>query len=85
MPILGAYGFLLLMNYKHLYKAIDWLCKYYKTDVLGLYTGPYLTIVAHSADATKEAMNNPAFDGKPALPLATLREPDFKSYGMIDF
>lgn len=72
---------MLLLNYQHLYKAIAWLCKYYKTDVLGLYIGPYLTMVAHSNDATKESMNEPNFDGKPFLSLAAIREPDFKPYG----
>lgn len=73
---------MLLLNYRHLYKAIGWLCKYYKTDVLGLYTGPYLTIVAHSYETTKDSMNEPNFDGKPALPLALLREPEFNSRGI---
>lgn len=74
---------MLLVNYNHLYKAIDWLCKFYKTDVLGLWVGPYLTMVAHSYEATKDSMNNVDFDGKPLLPLAALREPDFKPYGVF--
>lgn len=83
MPILGSYGFMLLINYHNLYKAIAWLCKLYKTDVLGLYIGPYLTVVAQSNEAAKEAMNNSNFDGKPVLPLALLREPNFKPYGLF--
>lgn len=81
IPILGSYGFMLLLNYKHLHKAIGWLCRYYKTDVLGLYAGPYLTIVAHSHDAMKESMNTTNFDGKPALKLALMRDPEFKQHG----
>lgn len=81
LPIFGAYGFMLLLNYKHLYRAVAWLCKYYKTDVLGLYVGPYLAMVTHSYEATKECMNNINFDGKPLLPLAALREPNFQPYG----
>lgn len=84
IPILGSYGLMLLLNYNHLYKAIAWLCKYYKTDVLGLYTGSYLTIVTHSYEATKECMNTQNFDGKPALNLALIREPEFKSRGILN-
>lgn len=72
---------MLLLNYKHLHKAIDWLCKFYKSDVIGFYTGPYLTAVAHSTEAGKECMNNTDLDGKPGLPLALLREPNFKPFG----
>lgn len=72
---------MLLLNYKNLHKAIEWMCKYYKTDILGLYAGPYLVVVMHSHDTMKESMNNPNFDGKPALKLALMREPEFKQHG----
>lgn len=82
IPLLGSYGFFLLLNYNNLYKAIGWLCKFYKTDVLGFYVGEYLVVATNSLDATKEAMNNPNFDGKPSLKLAAMRDPEFKQHGM---
>ena len=81
LPILGAYPYMLLINYKHLHKAIDWLCKYYKTDVLGFYAANFPTIVANSTVTAKELLNNPRLDGKPGLKLAQLRDPEFKIRG----
>lgn len=76
LPWLGSYPFMLLLNYRHLHRSIDWLCKYYKTDVLGLYTAHFPTIVANTTATVKECLNNPDFDGKPQLLLAKLRDPD---------
>lgn len=70
-----------MLNYRHIHKAVDWLCKYYKTDVLGLYAANFPTIVANTTATVKECLNNPALDGKPALMLAQLREPDFEIKG----
>lgn len=81
LPILGAYPYILLVNYRHLQKAVDWLCKYYKTDVLGFYVADFPVIVANTTASVKELLNNPALDGKPALKLVQLREPDFMIRG----
>lgn len=81
LPILGAYPLMLLINYKHLHKAVDWLCKYYKTDVLGMYAAHFPTIVANTTETAKELLNNPKLDGKPALMLAQLRDPNFAVRG----
>lgn len=75
---------MLLINYKHLHKAVDWLCKYYKTDVLGLYTASYATIIGSSNATVKELLNNPKLDGKPDLKLAQIRDPDFVTRGTKD-
>lgn len=74
---------MLLLNYKHLHKAIDLLCKYYKTDVLGLYAAHYPTVVANTTITAKEMLNNPNLDGKPGLKLAQLRDPDFTVRGNV--
>ncbi|XP_031625482.1 probable cytochrome P450 304a1 [Contarinia nasturtii] len=83
LPILGAYPYLLLLNYKHVHKAVDWMCWYYKTDVLGLYAAQFPTIVANTSTTAKECLNNQALDGKPALKLAQLRDPDFEVRGIF--
>lgn len=85
LPILGSYPYLLLLNYKHVHKAVDWLCKYYKTDVLGLYAAHFPTIVANTTETSKELLNNQALDGKPALKLAQIRDPDFVVRGIRQY
>lgn len=82
LPWLGSYPFMLLLNYRHLHRAIDWLCKFYTTDVLGLYAANFLTIVANTAATSKELLNNPDLDGKPQLLLASLRDPEFTIRGI---
>lgn len=57
------------------------MCKYYKTDVLGLYAAHFPTIVANTTATARECLNNPALDGKPALKLAQLRDPNFEIRG----
>ncbi|XP_055317679.1 probable cytochrome P450 304a1, partial [Sitodiplosis mosellana] len=83
LPILGAYPYLLLLNYRHLHKAVEWMCKYYKTDVLGMYAAHFPTIVANTAAAAKECLNNQALDGRPGLALAQIRDPDFEIRGLF--
>lgn len=82
LPFLGSYPLMLLLNYKHLHLAVDWLCKYYETDVLGMYCGNTPTIVANSNDSVRAILNHTDFDGKPVLLLAKLRNPDFNIRGM---
>lgn len=82
IPFLGSYPVLLLLNYKHLHLAVDWLCKYYETDILGLYCGSVPTIVANSNDTVRAMLNHTDFDGKPGLLLAKLRHFDFKLRGI---
>lgn len=81
LPFLGSYPFMLLLNYRHMHRAIDWLCKYYETDVLGLYAAHFPTVVANTTAAVKELLNNPDLDGKPQLLLARMRDPDFTIRG----
>lgn len=67
---------MLIINYKHIQIGIDWLCKYYKTNILGLYVGPFLAAVANDSASIKETMLNPKMDGRPDLFLAQLRDPN---------
>lgn len=83
LPVLGAYLFLLVIDYKHLHKAIDRLCKYYKSNVLGFYYGPVPMIVANDIDSIKEVLTNVDLAGRPNLLLAQLREPNFNLKGII--
>lgn len=75
-PLLGSYPILLWINYRHVHRAIDALCKYYKSDVLGFYAANFPTIVVNSAAKVRECLRNPDIDGKPPLLLAKMRSPD---------
>lgn len=66
---------MLMINYKHLQIGINWLCKYYKTNILGLYVGPFLAVVANDSASIKETMLNTKMDGRPDLFLAQVRDP----------
>lgn len=81
IPFLGSYPLMLLLNYNHMHLAVDWLCEYYETDLLGMYCGNVPTIVAHSHASVKALLNHSDFDGKPSLLLGKLRHLDFNIRG----
>lgn len=81
IPIFGTYLFMLSVNYKHLHRATETLGRWYNTTVLGLHTGSGPCVTVHDLDTSKEALSNPDLDGRPYLPLATLRDPLFKIWG----
>lgn len=83
IPVLGAYLVLLALNYKHFHKAIDRLCKYYKSNVLGFYYGPVPLIVVNDIVGVKEALTNADLAGRPNLLLAQLRDPNFNLRGVL--
>ncbi|XP_037033214.1 probable cytochrome P450 304a1 [Bradysia coprophila] len=82
LPFIGAYLFLLIINYKHLQFAVDKLCKFYKTNVLGLYLGPFLTVVANDSASIKETTLNEKLDGRPDVLLSQVRDPNLVSRGI---
>lgn len=81
IPIFGAYLFLLLLNYKQIHKAIDKLCAYYHSNVIGFYYGPAPVIVVNDVDSVREALRDTNLDGKPNILLAQLRTPDYITRG----
>lgn len=74
---------MLLLDPKYMHKAADFLCRYYKTNVLGIYFGNLPTIVCNDAVSVKEALYKREFDGKPQQLLSQLRTPDFKIRGVF--
>lgn len=66
-----------------MHKAVDLLCKYYKTNVLGCYFASTPTIIVNDASSVKEALFTRSFDGKPPLLLAQLRDPEFNIRGVF--
>lgn len=74
---------MLLLDTKYMHKAADLLCRYYKTNLLGIYFGNLPTIVCNDAYTVKEALFKREFDGKPQQLLSALRTPDFKIRGVF--
>lgn len=72
----------LLVDYNRLHKAADWLCRYYKTNVLGFHFGDKLAIVANDAESVKESLFNTEMDGKPKMLLAKMRDPNLNFRGL---
>ncbi|XP_049946241.1 probable cytochrome P450 304a1 [Schistocerca serialis cubense] len=65
MPIWGNYVQMLLVNYKHPYKVLDLMTRFYKSKVIGFFLGESPTIVACDYQSVKEALNNPHLQGRP--------------------
>lgn len=83
LPLVGSYLFILLLNYKNKHLAVNKLCKYYKTNVLGLYTGPLLTVIANDPKSVREMLSNQAFDGRPPTVLNRARDPKHNRRGIF--
>lgn len=83
IPIFGSYWIMLLLNHKHLHLAAEKLGKYYKTKLLGLWLGPFPTVVAHDHELIKDSIKRPEFDGKPDVFLARMRDPKEELRGIF--
>lgn len=83
IPFIGSYLFMLLFDYHYLHKAALTLSKFYKSKVLSLYLGPYLTYIVNDPDGVKEVLNNMDFDGRPDIFLARIRHPENKRKGIF--
>lgn len=84
VPLLGSYPFLLLVNYKHLHRATEWLGKWYQTPVLGIhYAGNVPAMAVLDMATTKEVLNNPDLDGRPVFAMVRARDPMFNVWGIF--
>lgn len=83
IPYFDSYLIMLLVNYNHMHKAADALCKYYKTNILGLYFASTPTIIVNDEKTVKSALFTREYDGKPAMKLAMLRDPEFNLRGVF--
>lgn len=83
VPIFGSYLLLLLINHKNLHNAIEKLCKFYRSTVIGFYTGDMLTVVVNDKKSIREALFNPDLDGRNDIFIGRLREPDYKLKGIF--
>lgn len=83
LPVFGSYLLLLLIDHKNLHHAIEKLCKYYKSSVIGFFTGDSLTVVVNDQKNIREAFYNPDFDGRNDFLIARLREPNYQLQGIF--
>lgn len=74
---------MLLINSKHMHRAADVLCRYYKSNVLGMYFGSLPAVILNDNESVRKALMIREFDGRPGLLLAQLRSPDFKVRGIF--
>lgn len=83
IPLFGSYLFLLMINRKDKHLAINKLCEYYKSSVIGFFTGDVLTVVANDPNSVREMLFKQEFDGRNDILLGRLREPDYKVRGIF--
>lgn len=81
IPFFGSYLFLLLLNYDHFHLAVNKLCKFYKSNIIGFYLGGMLVVVLNDGDKVKKALMHRDFDGRPDILIARLREPKMNLFG----
>lgn len=72
---------MLLINHKHLHKAVQVLCNYYKSKIIGLYIGPFPAVLANCKEGVHEILYRQEFDGRLDLYVARMRDPDFNRRG----
>ncbi|KAG8271844.1 hypothetical protein J6590_053759 [Homalodisca vitripennis] len=75
-PIWGGYLQLLAENYKYPHLAMHWMARRYKTEVLGLYLGPYPAVVACSPNSVRDLLNHPNMQGRLTSVVTDMRDPD---------
>ncbi|XP_031627919.1 probable cytochrome P450 304a1 [Contarinia nasturtii] len=83
LPYFGSYIFMLLLDHKHLHLAVDRICKFYKTSVLGMHLGPFPTIVINGSENVKKMLNNRDFDGRPDILMGRMRHPEMDLHGIF--
>lgn len=76
----GSYIFMLMLNSKHLHLAIDKLCHFYQSNVIGFHLSCCPVIVVNDLRSVKDALYHRDFDGRPDILLTRLRHPDFKPF-----
>lgn len=82
IPLFGSYLFMLMLNHRHLDKAVQFFTKWYKSNIIGLHLGSMPTIILNDTEQVKKALYHRDFDGRPDLLLARLREPRHRRLGM---
>ena len=59
LPITGSYLQVLVENYRFPFKRLHNMAKRYNISLLGMYCGPFLTVVACDAKSVRELLLHP--------------------------
>lgn len=81
VPWFGSYIFMLLLNHKDLHYAVNRICKFYKTTVLGLHLGPYPVVIVNDSENVKKVLYHRDFDGRPDILMGRMRHPELDVHG----
>lgn len=66
---------MLLLNHKHLHFAVDRICEFYKSTVIGLHLGPFPTIIINDLENARKSLRHRDFDGRPDIVMTRMRHP----------
>ncbi|XP_023302400.2 probable cytochrome P450 304a1 [Lucilia cuprina] len=83
IPLFGSYLFMMLSDFKYLHKGVLNFSKWYKSDIVGFYVGPFPVVAVHCAEGVREILTNSDFDGRPKIYLSLIREPNLQSAGIF--
>lgn len=83
IPLFGSYLFMMLSDFKYLHKGVLKFSKWYNSDIVGFYMGPYPTVAVHNAEGIREVLNNSDFDGRPDIYLNRIRDPNLERAGKL--
>lgn len=64
-----------------MHRAVDRICKFYKSTIIGLYLGDDLTLILNDPESVRKALNHRDFDGRPDILLGRLRHPNMELHG----
>lgn len=81
MPWFGSYIFMLLLDRNHLHHAINRICKFYKSTIIGLHLGEFPVVVVNDSEGVKKVLFHRDFDGRPNILLARMRHPNLDLHG----
>lgn len=74
---------MLLLDRKHLHLAMNKICKFYQSNIIGMHFGETPVIVLNDSDKVKKALNHRDFDGKPDILMGRMRDPNLDLFGLL--
>lgn len=74
---------MLLLDRKHLHFAVNRICQFYKTTVLGLHLGPYPVVIVNDSENVKKVLYHRDFDGRPDILMGRMRHPNLDLHGEL--
>lgn len=83
VPWFGSYIFMLFLDRKHLQFAVNRICQFYKTTVLGLHLGPYPVVIVNDSENVKKVLYHRDFDGRPDILMGRMRHPNLDLHGKL--